>query len=414
MSEWKRVRADTAFSIVMGRQRSPGRATGPGMKPYLRSANIGDGRLNLSDVKQMDFTDTETERFRLKPGDVLVSEGSASARAVGMASVWGGEVPGDVCFQNTLLRYRPAAGVTEPGFVAQWCRWAFQSGAFRDVANGTNIKHIGSTRAAAMEVRLPPLPEQRRIVDVMSAVDAQIEALAEEAKAGRHALARLIADSFGMASSTAAPIVDLCSQVIGGIWGSPEGEGEVDVLALGPRIYSPRTTDFVTDGSPVRSFSAKQVESRLVRLNDIILERSGGSPEQPVGRVVIAGLGLEPCVPTDFQRLMRPDPELVEPRYLYWRLQHDWNAGVTRSYSRKTTGITNLSVKDYIARPIPVPPRSEQVGLVARADATDAALRGTTAELARLRLFRIVLLTSVLNQDIEIPESYESLLKETV
>lgn len=259
-------------------------------------------------------------------------------------------------------------------------------------------------------VPLPPLAEQRRIVNVMAAVDAQIEALQAEAQRAQQALIRLTAESFVESSGSEAAIVDLCSHVIGGVWGSPEGESEVDVLALGPRIYTPGTTDFVTAGSPVRSFSAKQVQSRAVQPDDIILERSGGSPEQPVGRVVIAGSGLEPCVPTDFQRLMRPDPELIEPRYLYWRLQHDWNEGLTRAYSRRTTGITNLSVKDYIERSIPVPSRDEQMDLVGRADALDASLRATIMELTHVRAFRSVLLPSLLNRDIAIPESYDDLL----
>ncbi|GAB2677518.1 hypothetical protein GCM10027271_42970 [Saccharopolyspora gloriosae] len=184
MSEgWSEIPASEVFSILMGRQRSPQRATGPNMTPYLRSANVGNGSLDFADVKTMDFTAAERERFGLKPGDVLVSEGSASATAVGMAAVWNGELDGEVCFQNTVLRYRAIPGVSEPAFVFQWCRWAFESGAFRAAASGTNIKHIGSSRAEAMRVLLPPPPVQRRIAEVMGAIDDQITALEHEASA---------------------------------------------------------------------------------------------------------------------------------------------------------------------------------------------------------------------------------------
>lgn len=276
---------------------------------------------------------------------------------------------------------------------------------------GSRMPRTSARDLAAFPVRLPPLAEQRRIVDVMASVDAQIESLEADHRQTQVVLNRALANHFEVVTGRGRVIADLCSKVIGGIWGSPEGESEVNVLALGPRIYSPGTTDFVTDGSPLRSFSAKQVEARLVQVNDIILERSGGSPEQPVGRVVIAGEGLEPCIPTDFQRLMRPDPDQIHPRYLFWRLQHDWNAGLTRHFSRRTTGITNLSVKDYIAREVPVPEPEEQVALVDLADGMDAVRCSIANELARLRMFRSVLLTSLLNQDIEIPESYDELLE---
>ncbi|MFJ5281789.1 hypothetical protein [Streptomyces parvulus] len=261
------------------------------------------------------------------------------------------------------------------------------------------------------KLALPSPAEQRRIVDVMAAVDTQIEALNGEVEKSRYLLRCALADHFGSVVGDECSIVELCSHVIGGIWGSPEGENEVDVLALGPRIYAPATAGFVTEGSPVRSFSLKQVESRLVQPNDIILERSGGSPEQPVGRVAIAGEGLSPCVPTDFQRLMRPNVDRADPRYLFWRLQHDWNSGLTRTFSRRTTGITNLSVKEYIAREVPVPSREEQNALVGVADITDMSINAVKAELDHLRTFRSALLTALLSQEIEVPESYDALLE---
>ncbi|MFJ7986423.1 hypothetical protein [Streptomyces sp. NPDC096351] len=173
------VRADEAFSITMGRQRSPKRATGPHMTPYLRSANVGYGILSLSDVLEMDFNPNERENFGLRYGDVLVSEGSASEKAVGMPAMWRDEIPAPVCFQNTLLRYRAVESVSIPPFVKHWCLWAYESGQFREIAGGTNIKHIGSKRAARMGVRLPSVTDQERIaaeLDTMSEVVAATRA----------------------------------------------------------------------------------------------------------------------------------------------------------------------------------------------------------------------------------------------
>jgi type I restriction enzyme S subunit len=300
----------------------------------------------------------------------------------------------------------------EPAFM----RAVFQTPAFQDAASAravgtTERRRLKEPNFLSMRIALPSTREQRRIVDVMAAVDAQIEVLAAVAETSRHLLRCALADHFESAVGDKEPVFSLCTRVIGGIWGSPEGESEVDVLALGPRIYTPATTSFVTDGSPMRSFSSKQVEQRLVRPNDIILERSGGSPEQPVGRVVIAGEGLAPCVPTDFQRLLRPDVDKIEARYLFWRLQYDWNSALTRAFSRRTTGITNLSVKDYIAREIPVPSRHEQTALITVVDAIDVSVTATNAELDHLRTFRSTLLSALLNQEIEIPNSYDRVLE---
>jgi type I restriction enzyme S subunit len=186
------VSADKAFSITMGRQRSPQRATGPYMTTYLRSANVGYGILDLLDVLEMDFTPSERNIFELRHGDVLVSEGSASETAVGMPAMWQEEIPGPVCFQNTLLRYRAIEGVSIPAFVKHWCLWAYESGQFRDVAGGTNIKHIGSKRAAVMPVRLPDVAVQERIAAPLDAMSATVTAARTEAARLRKAQAVLL------------------------------------------------------------------------------------------------------------------------------------------------------------------------------------------------------------------------------
>jgi type I restriction enzyme S subunit len=188
------VRADEAFSILMGRQRSPQRAAGPHMTPYLRSANVGYGTLDLSDVLDMDFTPIERKIFELRHGDVLVSEGSASETAVGMPAMWRAEIPAPVCFQNTLLRYRAVEGVSMSAFVKHWCLWAYESGQFREVAGGTSIKHIGSKRAVNMPVRLPRLADQERITGELDGMDEALAATRVEAARLRAVWAALLSD----------------------------------------------------------------------------------------------------------------------------------------------------------------------------------------------------------------------------
>ncbi|MEU4083277.1 restriction endonuclease subunit S [Streptomyces aureus] len=185
------VRADEVFEITMGRQRAPKYASGPYMTPYLRSANVGYGTLDLSDVLEMNFDPKEREVFGLVPGDVLVSEGSASQSAVGMPVMWRGELPEPICFQKTLMRYRAIEGVSVPAFVNHWCLWAYESGAFLDIAGGTNIKHITAMRAVRMPVRLPDLADQERIAaefDTMSEVITAIRAEAHRLRKVRAGL----------------------------------------------------------------------------------------------------------------------------------------------------------------------------------------------------------------------------------
>ncbi|GAA3252987.1 restriction endonuclease subunit S [Nonomuraea helvata] len=187
------VTAEHAFDFSTGVRRTPDRATGRYMTPYLRSANVGYGTLDLSDVLEMNYDPVEREKFGLRYGDVVVSEGSASANAVGMPAMWRDELPGPVCTQMTLLRLRALEGVCVPGFVFHWSMWAYESRAFLDVAGGTNIKHISAKRAKGMTVRLPSLGRQREMVVELDAMESALKATRAEAARLRGVRAGLLA-----------------------------------------------------------------------------------------------------------------------------------------------------------------------------------------------------------------------------
>ncbi|MEU8056001.1 restriction endonuclease subunit S [Microbispora bryophytorum] len=186
------VRAEHTFDFSTGVRRTPDRATGPYRTPYLRSANVGYGTLDLSDVLEMNYDPVEREKFGLRYGDVVVSEGSASANAVGMPAMWRDELPGPVCTQMTLLRLRALEGVCIPEFVFHWSMWAYESGAFLDVAGGTNIKHISAKRAKGMAVHLPSLDRQREMAAELDTMESALKAIRVEAARLREVRARLL------------------------------------------------------------------------------------------------------------------------------------------------------------------------------------------------------------------------------
>jgi type I restriction enzyme S subunit len=165
--------------VALGRQRSPQHEIGPHQVPYLRSANIRDGELDLTDVKSMNFSPAEQQMFRLTPGDVLLTEGSGSRDAVGASSVWRGELDGTVCFQNTVLRMRPRAGVSDGRYLAWWARHAHGSGLFAAAATGANILHLGAESLRQLPVVLPSLGKQREIANFLDDQVARIDSVTD-------------------------------------------------------------------------------------------------------------------------------------------------------------------------------------------------------------------------------------------
>lgn len=185
---WSMRRIDEVGDVQLGRQRSPKDHNGPHMRPYLRSANITWKGWDLSDVKEMNFAPEEFETFRLLPGDVLLNEGSGSAKEVGKPAIWRGEIA-EACFQNTLLRVRPKA------YSSELLRYGFLylalSGQFIANTKGVNIIHIGKAGLAKTTLPLPPADQQGGIVSDIDAAFARADRLEAEAARARALLDRL-------------------------------------------------------------------------------------------------------------------------------------------------------------------------------------------------------------------------------
>lgn len=157
-----------------GRQRSPHMIEGR-VVPYLRVANVFDGYIDFSDINEMPFKQREIETFRLRPGDILLNEGQ-SVELVGRCAMYA-DGPEDCCFQNTLIRYR-AGPQTDANFAIQLFRYCQAIGIFSRIAVKTNsIAHLGVSRFAELELPFPPLPEQRKIAEILRTWDEAIEKL---------------------------------------------------------------------------------------------------------------------------------------------------------------------------------------------------------------------------------------------
>ncbi|MGW9050560.1 restriction endonuclease subunit S [[Kitasatospora] papulosa] len=378
-SGWKRVTLRDVVRHVTDRVD----AETSGLERFLAGEHIPSGSLSIADWGVIGRDPIGPMFYkRFKPGHVLYVSRRTYLRKVAVPEFEG--ITGEKTFvlealdKNLLLQeFLP--------FVLSAERFHAYAIAH---SRGSVNPYLNWGELAAYEFDLPPVDEQQRLADLLWALERHKAELGGQVSTIEAAMQRFLADSFRAASGSHKKIIDLCTDVIGGIWGSAEGEAEVDVLALGPRVYADGATQLTTDGSPVRSVSRRQAEVRLVRDGDIILERSGGSPSQPVGRVVIAHGYPAPCIPTDFQRLLRPNREVVEPRFLFWRLRHDWVAGVTRNYAKKTTNITNLSVKDYIARSIAVPSIADQTHLLGRVSSFEDTLTSVAAERSEIDVLR--------------------------
>ena len=142
--------------------------------PYLRVANVQDGHLDLREMKTLRIRSTETERYRLRDGDVVLTEGGDFDK-LGRGFIWRGELP--LCIhQNHVFAVRVDRTVLDPRFFAYLAQSPYGKAYFLHVAHKTtNLACINSHKLKAFPVLVPSLDEQREIVDILEAVDRKAE-----------------------------------------------------------------------------------------------------------------------------------------------------------------------------------------------------------------------------------------------
>lgn len=169
-SRWQQVSLKDLGELRIGQQKSPKYTKGLNPHPYLKVGNVADGRLIIDSMEQMDFDEIAMERYGLKPGDILLTEGDlVSASNVGRSAMFNGEIP-ECGYQNHLIRLRCNSNVN-PKFALHLLRYLFHTGVFARAAKRTTVISLGVGRVSQIRVFIPPPEMQREIAEVMDRIN---------------------------------------------------------------------------------------------------------------------------------------------------------------------------------------------------------------------------------------------------
>ena len=146
-----------------GLTKNASRNDSPMQLPYLRVANVGEDRIDLTDLRKIGVTEGELPRIALLPGDLLFVEGNGSADQIGRVALWSGQVRPCV-HQNHLIKARPVRR-----FLGRWMRDWFMSPLGKQLvqaaASSTSGLHtLSISKIEGLPVPIPPAAELRRIL----------------------------------------------------------------------------------------------------------------------------------------------------------------------------------------------------------------------------------------------------------
>jgi type I restriction enzyme S subunit len=130
--------------------------------PYLRTANVQAGFLDLNDVKLIAVTPEQRARHQLRDGDVLVLEGG-DADKVGRGWLWEAQIA-ECLHQNHVFAVRSGHRL-RPRFLAHFINAPAARAYFLSVAKQTtNLASINTRNLRGLPVPMFPLDDQEFLV----------------------------------------------------------------------------------------------------------------------------------------------------------------------------------------------------------------------------------------------------------
>jgi restriction endonuclease S subunit len=119
------------------------------------------------------------------------------------------------------------------------------------------------------------------------------------------------------------------------------------------------------DGSRAkfRLISKTKYQALDIKPNDLLIEKSGGSENQPVGRISILTRELTDNNTLGFSNFVhkiRIDGRKVNADFIFNYLKTIHNIKITDVMQSQTNGIRNLILNEYLNLPIPIPPFDKQ------------------------------------------------------
>ena len=325
------------------------------------------------------------EKLIMKKGDVLFGKRRAYQKKVAIA-------PFDGIFSAHGMVLRPKEDVIDKDFFPMFIKSDYFLDAAIKISVGSLSPTINWRDLKELKFELPSLEEQRKLAEVLWAIYDMKDKYKKLILATDELVKSQFIEMFGdtLTDQSLYKVVSLASvfdKPQGGEWGKddPDNTG-VPVL---------RTTNFTDEGIidftdvATRIIPLDKVEKKSLSKGDILIEKSGGSNDKPVGRVVYFESDDNTYLNNNFTAKLHLNGIFdLNPFYVFKFMFVNYWMGGTKIHEGKTTGIHNIRLNDYLEKTyIPLAPRSiqdEYVELAEQSDKSKFALQEAIKDLDAL------------------------------
>jgi restriction endonuclease S subunit len=278
----------------------------------------------------------------------------------------------------------------------------------KSITAQTGVPGLNRERAYNLKCKIPPLHEQKRIVDLLASVDCYIEALQQQlskAKISKKSLLEsLILD---LSSSKSVALRDLSTKI--GSGATPRGGEEVYIESGINLIRSQNIHDskFVKEGLvAIATADAKLLENVNVETDDVLINITGAS----VTRCCLVDSRVLPARVNQHVAIIRTRKEQILPKYLVLLLTSNKIKGYLNDIAGSGSTRQALTKAHLEELRLPTPSLSQQVDVIEVSDSYSFAISNAEDALSAAKLMRSGLISDLLSGDHEIPASYDKVM----
>ncbi len=332
-------------------------------------------------------------------------EGAVTAEEGDCLILWDGAGAGDLFSSHRgVVSSTMAVVTTENSRILREFLTLFMSSKadyIKETCRGTTVPHVSPDAIANMELKIPPLSEQIRIVDLISSVDCYIEALQQQLESAKRSRGAVLHELLTVGGD------DWVESTLGEIanWGSggtPKADnpdfydGEIPWCVIGDLTES---AVWETE-KRITNLGLSNSSAKVVDPGSVLLAMYGAS----IGRT---GISAIPMATNQAIAFARCHPNLALPKYLLAYLQTQKTKFVEMGQGAAQPNISQTIIKSWT---IDLPPIPYQNHLVSTMDVFDATLFTLQSSIHSSKLLRSSLLSNLLSGEHEIPANYDKVI----
>lgn len=342
MTKWPTRRLSDVAEVFNGKTPPKGEQRESGY-PVLKIRDV-DGLGNFRGPFQSFVDDTYAAKYNSKfvrKGDLLILNAAHSATHVASKTYRASPQAYDALATGEWLVVRPSSESLDPGFMSHWINHPATRGRLREIVNGI---HLYPRDVAALDIPLPPLPEQRRIAAILDHADS-LRAKRRAAIARLEELTQSVfIDMFGdpARNPLGLPTVTIGSMLDSASYGTSEKSGtsgDFPVLRMNNITYRGaldladlKYTDLAPD----------KIERFTVRNGDILFNRTNS--KELVGKTAVVR-EQRPLAYAGYLVRLRVNAN-NSPEYISQYLNSAHGKAILRGMCKNIVGMANINAKE--------------------------------------------------------------------